>query len=369
MEEENEKKENEKQEDKKKAGRKKAERITEEQKNALLANLERMKQCFAGAPFKKEGEELHQVLRKVKAPMTEKEINFAAELKEKYPVLHKALFYGPLPGHANVKDFSSGKIVPTKDFVEVLTDFCKEAFAVDETFSTQDLLERELNPFPRLRRIADVWGRYIGIYRAFYFYPESLEGDEQELHGALLQLKENRSNGGLQGRIITGVRRDKRFAALQQLLEDEEKGKIENFYEAFRAYNDSLPVYEARMVCYEGEVDFTYSSYFFLRMDRVEHRNSLTLLLRRWDRSAQTYYSGGIGAVTVCRSDGVTCYPMAVTREPFSLEKERPMLERYLRRSQVESGVPGILVSRELDKRWNRAVMEWCCRNAEDDEE
>ena len=152
-------------------------------------------------------------------------------------------------------------------------------------------------------------------------------------------------------------------------MEAEEKGEIDNFYEAFRRYNDSLPVYEGRMVCYEGVRDPAYEGYFFLRMDRVEHHNVLTALLRRWDRSAQALYSGGIASVTVCRSDGITSYPMAVTREELSLVQDRPMLERYLHRSRADNGVPGMVVTREMDKRWNRAVMEWCYRSAEGTDE
>lgn len=336
-------------------------RITDEkQKKQLLQNLESMKECFQGEPFSGEG--LAQIMRKMKNDdHSEKNEDFKKKLAEYQPLLYELLSGNTLQGWGTVDAMISGRKEPSQRFVKDLALFCTKAFVYDESVTSEDLLQRDMAPFPPLRQVRERWSRYAGIYRCFYPY----HGDRGlELRAALLQMKEKA--GELHCCFITGIRRDRRFPEVLKLFEEDLQ---KNFVAELEKYNKSLPSSEARLACYQGKMDPSISDYFQLRLQRMEEGNNnvAVIFLRRWDKSAQPLYSGGIATVTLCRKDDILTYPMTVTRQEMSLKNEKELLLRHLTHSI--NGEAGLQMSTEMDKSWNKSVMDWCFWKDEETEE
>ena len=328
------------------------ERVTDGQELERLAgNLSAMRRQFVGSPLS--GEKLYQLLRSKWS-----DAEYDRELKEKHPVLHQAA--AGFRSWNTVYQQTEGGQLPTRELVEDIAAFCTRAFAFDSDVTAEDLLCRDLAPFPPLRRENERWGRYVGLYRCFYLYPDSLEGDELQLHGALLQLREER--GKLLCRWVTGIRRDERFGALEELMTGAPWADVPR---RLTAFSRTLPPYEGRLVCYEGSMEPSIPGFFLLRLQRVEHPNAAVVALRRWDDSAQPDYSGGVALATLFRDHSkanVACHAMLLTREKMSLAGERALLMRHLNYADNEG--KGLCVPVEMDRKWNQAVMEWSYRRA-----
>lgn len=312
----------------------------------LRRNLKLMQSSFTGKGLK--NEPLHVMLRNKWNYET-----YDKDLRNNHPILHEALQV--FRAWNTVYQQTSGRQLPTHELVDDLATFCSAAFSFDEDVTKHDLLTRDLDPFPPLRRESERWGRYEGLYRSFYLYPDTLEGDEEQLHGGLLQLRE--AKGKLLCRWVTGIRREERFAPLEQMLTNTPD---EEFFAALTVYNKSLPSYEGRLVCYEGSMDPDVTGFFLLRMRRVGHPNAAQILLRRWDESAQAFYSGGVALVNLFRDQSkadMVCHAALITRERMSLDKERELLLRHL--GYAGNGVRGLCVPVDMDRKWNQAVMEW----------
>lgn len=323
----------------------------EKELHTLQCNLAAMQKQFKGNPLS--GENLYQLLKKI-----QENHDFSAELKRQHPVLHEALTGSLLPSWGTVYRYTTGGKQPTLKIVQDIAAFCTKAFSFDEAVTADDFLHTDLTAsFPPLRRENERWNRYVGLYRGFYIYPDSLAGDDLQIHGALLQLRED--EGKLLVRMVTGIRQDVRFAELEDIFSQHLK---ETFFENFKTYNDSLPEYEGRLVCYEGKAEFDIPNHFLLRLHRVNHQNAALLLLRRWEKSAQRIYSGGVAAVTLCRGDDMTGYAMAITRHAMSLTQEKELLQRHL--CSADMGVKGVSLDKKMDKYWNQAVMDWGYRQS-----
>jgi len=321
---------------------------SEHEKKRLLANIDAMKERFQGEPFA--GENLALLKRKV-VEQEESYRIFKKKLEEREPLLYKSLTDDTLPSHSSIYDVLAKRKEPSRRFVNDMASFCTKVFSFDETVEADDLLTKDLSPFPPLRRINERWNRYVGIYRGFYPY----HGDRgPELRGALLQITE--AQGVMLCRFITGVRKDSRFDVLRELLMADITE--EQFAEAFEEYNKSLPSPEARLVCYKGSAELSVPGYFLFKAQRIDNQNVALLSLRRFDSSAQPHYSGGIATVTLCRSDDMVTYPMLVTQSAFSLQKDKEMLFRHLKGGI--RGKAGLKLSVEMDKNWNQSIMDWC---------
>ena len=332
--------------------------VTDESELACFyENLKAMGQRFEEKPLS--GEALYQLLRKVRE--REKYPEFAKTLEEAYPVLFETLSGNILPSWNTVYKYTVGGETPTRKFVQDVANFCSKVFSFDTAVLTNDLLNNDLDPFPELRRVNERWGRYVGLYRCFYRYPDAMDGVEPALHGGVLQLWEE--DGALLCRLVTGIRREERFNQLWELMAACPEGEG---LEQLKVYNDALPEYEGRLVCYEGRVDFDFQGYFAVRLHRVNHHNGALVLLRRWDSSAQKRYSGGIAAVTLLRGDGITQFAMAVTRQEMTFSGDGELLKRHLRGADL--GARGMAVSRQMDKYWNQAVMDWSCERAQEEQ-
>ena len=224
--------------------------------------------------------------------------------------------------------------------------FCSDAFLFDEPISDTDLLNREIFPFPPLLRTGQ-WERYKGVYRCFYINPDETQ---PQLNGALLKLQDN--NGKLQAFLVTGIWRDRYFDDLERILDDR---RFDQLAAKCQAYSHQHPDDEMRLVTYQGPAESTISGYFLLRLPRVplkDHSNTALVLLRRFDSSAQSSYSGGIASVTLCRGDNLTSYAMVVARERLSLTRDGGFLTQYL--NQTNSGTQGLRIKKDLDETWNR---------------
>ena len=314
-------------------------RVTEEWEwYNLTDNMTAMSQQLWGEP-------LHNLRRKV----TYDPQFLAAE----HPVLHQALY--ELPAWSALYNFTKGEL-PTHKQVDKIAVFCNKAFSFDRIITREDLLYTDLAPFPPLREENERWSRYVGIYRGFYLYPESLDGEE--LHGSLLHLFER--DGELLCRWATGIRRDERFDELEKLLLEHPGPEL---FDAFQRYNASLPPYESRLVLYEGIMDPSIPDYFLLKLRRCSHPNSALVFLRRWGNSAQTHYSGGAALVNLFRDKSkasASSQAMLLARQHLTLTREKNALIRHLRSAhQTEAGLS---ISLDMDRRWNQALMEWSYR-------
>ena len=328
-------------------------RITDEQEREHLRfNLESMRASFTGKGLS--GEKLHILLRN-----KSRDSAFDARLKADHPQLYAAL--------ANFRSWNlvyqqtdGGKEEPTRELVEDIAAFCTAAFAFDEDVTAEKLLSRNIAPFPALRRAGERWGRYQGLYRCFYLYPDSLEDEDVQVHGGLLRLREEK--GKLLCRWITGIRQDARFEPLERLLETTPDADMAS---ALTEFSRELPPYERRLVYYEGSLDPGVGGFFMLRMQRAGHSNSALLFLRRWDSSAQPTYSGGVALAHLFRDQSksnMACHAMLITREPMSLARERELLMRHLKYTNNDE--KGLCVSVDMDRKWNQAAMEWSYRQA-----
>lgn len=315
-------------------------RVTEEWEwYNLTDNMTAMSQQLWGEP-------LHNLRRKV----TYDSQFLAAE----HPVLHQALY--ELPAWSALYNFTKGEF-PTHKQVDKIAVFCNKAFSFDRTITREDLLYTDLAPFPPLREENERWKRYVGIYRGFYLYPDSLDGEE--VHGSLLQLQED-TDGNLLCRWVTGIRRDERFGELEKLLLEYPGPDL---FDAFQLYNAGLPPYESRLVFYEGIMDPAIPGYFLLKLWRRGHSNSALVLMRRWSDSAQTHYSGGAALVNLFRDQSkaaASSQPMLLARQSMTLAKEKGLLLRHLRGALQPE--PGLSISLDMDRKWNQALMEWSYR-------
>ena len=314
-------------------------RVTEEWEwYNLTDNMTAMSQQLWGEP-------LHNLRRKVTYD--------SQFLAVEHPVLHQALY--ELPAWSALYNFTKGEF-PTHKQVDKIAVFCNKAFSFDRTITREDLLYTDLAPFPPLREENERWKRYVGIYRGFYLYPESLDG--KELHGSLLQLQEY--DGELFCRWVTGIRRDERFGELEKLFLEHPGPEL---FHAFQLYNASLPPYESRLVFYEGIMDSAIPGYFLLKLRRREHSNAALVLLRRWGNSAQSHYSGGAALVNLFRDQSkaaASSQPMLLARQSMTLAREKEVLLRHLGLALQQE--PGLSISLDMDRRWNQALMEWSYR-------
>ena len=311
------------------------------EQNQLMENICAMEDRLWGQP-------LHNIRRK--------HFTDPSYLAEDYPILHQALY--ELPAWSALFNYTKGE-TPTYKQVEKIAVFCTKAFSFDCTITKDDLLRRNLAPFPPLRTKNERWKRYVGLYRGFYLYPDSLEGEE--VHGSLLQLQE--SDGNLLCRWVTGIRRDERFGELEALLTDHPGPE---FFDVFQLYNASLPPYESRLVFYEGSMDPAIPEYFLLKLRRRGHSNAALVLLRRWGNSAQAHYSGGAALVNLFRDQSkaaASSLPMLLTRQSMTLTREKELLIRHLHYADHRD--LGLSISLDMDRRWNQALMEWSYRHTE----
>lgn len=330
--------------------------VTDEgQLACFYKNLKAMGQRFEEKPLS--GEALYQLLRKVRE--REKYPEFAKDLGEAYPVLFETLSGNILPSWNTVYKYTVGGEMPTRKFVQDVANFCSKVFSFDTAVLTDDLLDSELDPFPELRRVNERWGRYVGLYRCFYYYPNAVAGETPRLHGGLMHLREE--EGALLCRLVTGIRREERFPELWELMAAHPG---EEGLERLKAYNDALPEHEGRLVFYDGKADFEFLGYFMMRLHRMKHHNGALVLLRRWDDSAQKRYSGGIAAVTLFRGDDVTSFAMAITRQEMTFSGDGELIGRHL--SVASQGEKGMAVSKQMDKYWNHAVMDWSCEREQE---
>lgn len=295
------------------------------------------------------GYSLSNFLRKKEKTGKDGENPFADKLKKEYKPVYDATVC--LPPSSTLNKHLTDPEGPPQKTVDCIADFCSKAFNFDEPISADDLLNRDLRPFPFLRR-TEQWMRYEGTYRCFYFNPDE---KGHTLNGGLLKLKENKHDGRFQAALITGIWRDKYFYDLENLLEG---GITDDLHSKCKAYSDSYPDAEMRLVTYQGTVDTQIPGHFLLRLPRVpreKHSNAALVLLRRFDSSAQKNYSGGIATVNLCRADNITSHAMIVVRSKLSLQKDGEFLKTYL--NQVDNGVKGMMVTKDLDKDWNRETF------------
>lgn len=336
------------------ANRIKTDYLSDKETEYLLNNINAMKERFQGEPF--HGEGLSQLRRKVTG-REKSDLLFQKRLKETQPLLFEIVSGNTLKSHVQIYHVESGKKKANRGFAEDIAAFCTKAFAFDETVTPEDVVTKDLSPFPPLRRINERWKRYVGTYRCFYPY-QSERG--LELRGGLLDLKEE--EGHLRCRLITGIRKDERFEDILGFI----KLPIEHFMKRLEQYSKTLSSHEARLACYEGSADVSIDGYLFLKAPRVDNQNVALILLRRFDTSSQPHYSGCIAAVTLCRKDDVVTYPMTVSLPEFSMKQEKELLLRYLKDSI--HGEAGLSLSADRDKKWNQSVMDWCFWQEENDE-
>ena len=261
-----------------------------------------------------------------------------------------------LPGYSTLQKYQSGAEAPTQEAVEKIAAFCSEAFAFEEEIGYRDLLERDLYPIPAMRPTQKL-ERYEGTFRCFYFDPDlklNESGGVPRMRGGVLRLWLRQ--GELRACLLTGLRRDDQFPALERLAgQAEEKG----FYAAFQAYNARLTSTESRLVCYRGTADTTVRGYLAFRLgrqDEEEHNNVAFLFLRRFDKSAQPGYTGGIANVTLCRGGNTAAFPMIVVREKLTMGEDGAFHARHLQ--EQSNGGRGVRISREGEEDWNRAMLE-----------
>lgn len=236
-----------------------------------------------------------------------------------------------------------------EDTVAKIAKFCSRAFVFDKPISPEDLMTRDFSSFPPMHKTGQ-WKRYEGLYRCFYINPDE---SQPQLNGGLLKLKEN--NGFLQAFLVTGIWRDRYFDGLEKIID---QCPTDQLAAKCQAYSHQHPDAEMRLVTYQGSAETTIQGYFLLRLPRVpreDHSNTALILLRRFDTSAQSNYSGGIASITLCRGDNITSYAMVIVRERLSLSGDGEFLTHYL--NQTDSGPKGIMVSKDLDKVWNRDLF------------
>lgn len=269
--------------------------------------------------------------------------SFADQLKKDYRPVYDAttclLPSSTLDAHLRHPDG------PPPQTVDRIADFCSRAFEFDTPISKDDLLTRDIS-FPSLLKTGH-WDRYKGVYRCFYINPDETQ---PQLNGGLLKVRDN--DGKLQAFLVTGVWRDRYFDDLERILDDRH---FDQLTAKCQAYSHQHPDAEMRLVTYQGAVETTIQGYFLLRLPRAplkEHSNTALVLLRRFDTSAQSNYSGGIASVTLCRGDNLTSYAMVVVRERLSLSRDGEFLTHYL--DQTDSGPKGIQIKKDLDETWNR---------------
>ena len=323
---------------------------------------EKRLECFrdnlAAMRVRLRNQPLHNYKRKI-----QKDDDWAREEERDHRPAFNALDL--LPGYSTLQGYAAGNAAPTQEDVDRIADFCTQAFAFEEAVTAADLLTREIN-FPVLRP-TQKWDRYKGCYRCFYFYPDlRLEesGGSPQLQGGLLNLWE--VQGELWACFITGIRRDSQFPELERLMELVSKAYEQAFYAAFKSYNDRLDKYESRLVCYRGPVDTTVPGYLTLRlrrMDEVESNNVAFLFLRRFDKSAQPEYSGGIADVTLCRGSNLTSFAMVVVREELTMAFDGAFHARYL--AEQSNCGRGIRITEDSEGHWNRAMLERVARRKE----
>lgn len=328
----------------------KKDKVTDpEQLKCFQKNLRAMQKRLLNEP-------LHNFRRKATRSTSSmedpKKNRFARELERDYrPAFNAAQ---DLPAYSALYSYLTGGEVP-QDAVVKIADFCTAALAFGEPITDLDLLTREID-FPALRPTVSL-KRYEGIYRCFYFYPDlRLEesGGEPQLQGGLLRLKEE--EGELRACLITGIRRDEQFSELETLIALSEKPE---FFSAFKAYNARLPEHESRLVCYRNQVDMGIAEYLTMHLRRQgeeEHGNVAFLFLRRFDKSAQPKYSGGIAGVTLCRGGNLTSFAMVVVREKLTMAADGAFNARYL--AEQSNDGRGLRITEDSEGHWNRAMLE-----------
>jgi len=312
--------------------------------------LERLRQNLTAMQGRLAGRHLHVYRRN----LSDKPEFAAQEEKEHRPAFHAAQ---RLPAQSTLQGYYAGREAPTWEDVDRIAEFCTAAFSFDKdtTIIAHDLLTREIE-FPALRPTQS-WERYKGTYRCFYFYPDlRLEesGGVPKLQGGLLRLWER--DGELNASLITGIRRDEQFLDLERLIS---KVGERDIYPDFKAYNNKLPEHESRLVSYQDRVDTTLPGYLTMRLRRqgsVEHGNVAYLILRRFDKSAQPKYSGGIASVTLCRGGNLTSFAMVVVREKLTMTLDGDFNARYL--AEQGNDGRGLRITEESEGHWNRAMLE-----------
>lgn len=310
-------------------------RISEQEQQYLKWNLDRMRESFVGKPI--EGKKFHLIRRY----LDDRKDDFPKQVEENFPVLYKAL-----------KELPSGKCLYNQIYggdgvtlatVEQLAVFCTKVFHFDHAVTAEELTTKDLSPFPSMRKVSGLWGRYEGIYRCFYLDQES---DGKDLYGAILQLKE--VDAKLQCRMVMGIRKDRYFDKLEKMLKDEKLAVVSELDRMnLKDDNDRTQLYY-----YEGTMDDrSFPEYYLIKMIRDQSNHSMALFLRNWSRSKKLQYSGGIAMAVRCRKEEILTYSMLLTREPFSLIGEKEFLLKHLAGTMQQNGLKE---SKDMDESLDR---------------
>ncbi len=298
--------------------------ISEQEQQMLKWNLNAMSRSFSGKLIS--GKKLHLLKRYMK-----ERDNFDDRLKDQHPILHEALNDDELlPSGKTLTKHLEGP-TPYKT-VEKIALFCTRVFAFPHEITADDLLTQNLLPFPPMRKTSGLWGRYIGIYRTFYFEPNE---NEDKLSGALLQLKE--AQGDLRCRMVIGIKTEYCFEKVEELLRIDSSKDFVNYLDRLNKENRND---SAQMYYYEGTIDDrTVPEYYLIQLRRYESQHAMTIFLRSWSKSQKPLYSGGIATVIRCRKEEILSYPMIVTREKFSLIGDKDLMMKHLQGTLQENSL------------------------------
>lgn len=313
--------------------------ISEQEQRYLNWNLQAMQTRFAGDPI--EGKKLHLIKRYAERPD-----DFRLKLEEHYPVLYEGLKY-----------LSSGKTLaknlngqtPYKA-VQELAIFCTQVFAFQHTVTAEDLLTKIFDPFPPIRKVSGLWGRYTGMYRCFYLEPST---DTEEICGAFFYLREFDSFH--QCYMVIGIREDWLFDKVETLvqgLKDNMNPLViqQKLIQSVSQCNQEARNKGAQVYYYEGTIDDrTIPDHHLIHLRRHDSNHTLSIFLRSWRKSQKNLYSGGIGTAIRCRTEEILTYPMIFTRseELLSFSRDTHFLLSHLKKATLESRIK---VTKDMDE-------------------
>ena len=312
--------------------------ISEEEFEQLKINIKAMEKSFSGEWIS--GKKLHLIKR------YGDEKGYKEILKRTHPVLYKALWEeNILPSGRMLSKYLEGEM-PRKT-VEQLAEFCTKVFAFPNTITAEDLMTKNLSPFPPMRKKAGLWGRYVGTYYCYYQDPGV---PEQDLHCALLQLDD--ADGDLKCRMVIGIRDEYCLNQAEELLMKIRSAK--GYVHALDLLNQEDRNQSTQMYYYEGTIDDrTVPEYYLIQLRRHESQHAMTVYLRSWSQSKKAEYAGGIATVLRCRKDEILSYPMILTRRKLSPLKHRDFLLSYLSGAVEEDGIKE---TKSMDEQFDKDI-------------
>ena len=311
--------------------------ISEEEFEQLKINIKAMEKSFSGEWIS--GKKLHLIKR------YGDEKGYKEILKRTHPVLYKALWEeNILPSGRMLSKYLEGEM-PHKT-VEQLAEFCTKVFAFPNTVTAEDLMTKNLSPFPPMRKKAGLWGRYVGTYYCYYQDPGL---PEQDLYCALLQLDD--TDGDLKCRMVIGIHDEYCLDKAEELLKIR---SAKDYTHHLDILNQADLNQSTQMYYYQGTIDDrTVPEYYLIQLRRYESQHAMTVYLRSWSQSKKAEYVGGIATVLRCRKDEILSYPMILTRKKLSLQKNRDFLISYLDGTMEESGIKG---TKSWDEQFDKDV-------------